>query len=147
MKSVLFKIYAPTVGLLLGATLLFAVSFGGVLWESRQLEAARHRWNAVGQEERKLQALEAFAASVERHRAFMERLTAPREASVQEVISLEPFGVFVEKLSRIYTDQGFFFLESFALQTCEEGRGKRSETDGECRPAAEVRGRKVFFQP
>lgn len=147
MKSVFFKMFAPTVGLLVGATLLFAVSLGGVLWESRQLEAARRRWNVLEQEERKLQALEAFAASVVRHQAFMERLSVSREASVQEVISLEPFGVFVEKLSRIYTDQGFFFLESFALKICEEGRGDGDETEAECRPAAEVRGRKVFFQP
>lgn len=146
MKSVFFKTYLPTLGLLVGATLLFGVSFGGMVWEGRQLEAARHRWNAVRQEERKLQALEAFAASVKHHEAFIQGLAAPREASVREVISLEPFGTFVEKLSRIYTDQGFFFLESFTLKTCEEGP-KGSETDAECRPVAELRGRKVFFQP
>ncbi len=146
MKSAFFKTYLPTLGLLVGATLLFGVSLGGVMWESRQSEAARQRWNAVRQEERKLQALEAFAASVKQHEAFIQGLTAPREASVREIISLEPFGIFVDKLSRIYTDQGFFFLESFTVKACEEGP-KGSETGAECRPVAELRGRKVFFQP
>lgn len=106
----------------------------------------RDRGSAVQQEQLKLHRLEAYAASLKNYEAALRRLGEPREAVHKEEITLEPFGAFVEKLSKIYTDQGLFFLESFELKTCDE-KEKQEKSSSPCRPYAEVRGRKVYFQP
>lgn len=147
MKGSAFaKVYGPTLALLWGATVLFGVSLGLAVSEIRQHRLAQERLRAVQEEEQKLHRLEAFAASLGQYDAVIRRLAGPREAAVQEKIALEPFGAFVEKMARIYTDQGFFFLVSFAVETCEGGK-TAGEVDSECRPYAELRGRKVYFQP
>lgn len=141
-----FKAYGSTLALLWGATVLFGVSLGLAVFEMRHHRAVEDRWRAVQEEEKRLQRLEAFAASLVRYDAVMQRLTGPREAAVQEKIALEPFGAFVEKLTRIYTDQGFFFLDSFSMETCQGGKTP-GEAETDCRPYAELKGRKVYFQP
>uniref|UniRef100_A0A832EJR0 Uncharacterized protein n=1 Tax=Desulfacinum infernum TaxID=35837 RepID=A0A832EJR0_9BACT len=146
--SVFLKGYLSTFVLFWGAGVLFAITLALAVLEKTHYGKAQARWEAVQAEERKVRGLETFAASLGRYEAVIHRLASPREATVQERIALEPFEAFVEKLSRIYTDQGFFFLESFVLETCEEEKKTAaSATPAECRPYAEVRGRKVYFQP
>ena len=148
--SVFFRAYLSTFVLFWGAAVLFAITLALAVLEQTHYRNAQARWEAVRAEERKVLGLETFAASLVRYDPVIRTLASPREATVQEKIALEPFEAFVEKLSRIYMDQGFFFLESFALETCEEEEEKKtvpSATQAECRPYAEVRGRKVYFQP
>ncbi len=144
--SPFFKTCLPPWILLCGATLVFAGSFWLMVREWRHLQAERERWNVLQQEQHKVRRLETFAASLQNYDAFLRRLAEPREAFHKEEITLEPFGTFVEKLSRIYTDQGFFFLDSFELKTCEE-KDRHGKEQPPCRPYAELQGKKIYFRP
>jgi len=144
--SVFLKIYAPTLAILWAVTVLCAFSAWLLISEMRHWRSAQHRWAAVQAEQQKLHALEQFAASLKTYEPIIHRLSAPREAVVNEKILVEPFEPFVEKISKIYTDHGFFFLESFVLETCEKNPSDVESQDG-CRPYAEVRGKKVYFRP
>lgn len=147
-ESVFLRGYLSTLVLFWGAAVLFGITLALAVLEQTRYRHAQEQWRAVQTEEDKVRRLETFAASLTHIDPKLSTLTHPREAAVQEKIALEPFDAFVEKLSRIYTHQGFFFLESFALETCDEDkRTAPSDSAVPCRPYAEVRGRKVYFQP
>ncbi|ROQ90664.1 hypothetical protein EDC27_2546 [Desulfosoma caldarium] len=148
-ESVFLKGYFRPLGLLLAATLLFVITLALGILEHRRYRHAQEYWRAVQAEEEKVRHLEAFAATLAHIDPGFFSMTPPREAVVEEKIALEPFSAFVEKLSRIYTDQGYFFMDSFVLETCdaEGNKSAPSRSAGACRPHADVRGKKVYFQP
>lgn len=147
-ESVFLRGHLTTLVLFWGAAVLFGITLALMVMEQTRYRHAQEQWRAVQAEEEKVRRLQTFAASLAHIDPMLLTLAPPREAVIQERIAMEPFDAFVEKLARIYTDQGFFFVESFVLETCDEdSKAAPLNTGAECRPYAEVRGRKVYFQP
>ncbi len=100
---------------------------------------------AVDHEERQLAALERFVEELRGVRDRLEKLTPMREASVDETILLDPFDLFMAKLSNLSRRQGFFFVDSLELTTClGKAKGGR-ENEALCIPSARLKGRIVSF--
>jgi len=72
---------------------------------------------------------------------FWRRLTPPQEIQILEKVGLRPLEEAILKLSELYTERGFFFLEEFRLNTCVETGGRRRG----CVPHLLVRGKKAVF--
>ncbi|MEJ5299994.1 MAG: hypothetical protein WHS38_03300 [Thermodesulforhabdaceae bacterium] len=113
-------------------------------------EAVAYRYalaleKSIQADEKKLNALERFVEEINRYEIPLSRLGPPREATVEEEILLEPFDSFLSKLSAIYENQGFFFLESMEITTCLEIKDMKLTRKEKCVPTARIKGKVVTF--
>ncbi len=76
---------------------------------------------------------------------FWRRLGTPQEVRIYEKLGLRPLEETVYKLSDLYVERGFFFLERLELETCEGRKGRPSRKVGPCKAHLYVAGKKVVF--
>ncbi len=76
---------------------------------------------------------------------FWRNLGPPQEVKIFEKVGLHPLEEAILKLSDLYTERGFFFLEEFRLHTCVDQKDRRRRRAGPCVPYLFVKGRKAVF--
>ena len=76
------------------------------------------------------------------HYPFWRSLSAPQKIYIQEKVALHPLKESLTKLSELYVEKGFFFLDHFRLETCLDSSSKKERN---CIPHFEVKGQKILF--
>ncbi len=145
MKDLL-RIYRKEWAGLLTVTLVFILSFYLVVRAYAHYRENLHRLRLL---KSSLQEAEGY---LERFRlydrySFWRNLGPPQEVKIFEKVGLHPLREAILKLSDLYTERGFFFLEEFRLSTCADRKDKRrgSHRTGPCVPHLYVKGKKVIF--
>lgn len=145
VKGIIFKIYLKLFILYGVALCAFGASSWFLVQEVISYRDARSFEQFIQKEEMKLRNLESFVQNLSRYEIPLARLTSAREAIIDEQILLEPFDNFLKKISSLYNEQGFFFMDSFTAITCIEIKDMKLTVKDKCVPIATIKGRMVYI--
>lgn len=143
MKGFLNIYRREWIGLLV-LTMVFVVSAFLATREYGRFERNVYLSGRLKQELRVAEEVLRRLENYDRH-PFWRHLSPPQEVKIYEKLGLRPFEEAIYKLSNLYVERGFFFLDKFELRTClGEKRGVRRSRPS-CVPHFYVTGRKVLF--
>lgn len=145
IKRAIWKIHCKTIMIYFFSLCVFTMSSWFLIKKIVSYHEARITMEFLKSEEIKLAALEKFVQDVRRYRVSLDRIIPPQEVSIDEQILMEPLDNFFKKLSDIYSEKGFFFIESMNITTCIEIKDMKFSKQPNCSPMANIKGRKVYF--
>lgn len=145
VKKAIWKVHFKILVIYFCSICIFGVSSWFLIKKIVSYREAKTAMQSLRSDEIKIAALEKFAQDVQRYKVSLDRITSPREVSIEEQILMEPLDNFFKKLSDIYSEHGFFFIESMNITTCIEIKDMKLSRQPNCSPVASIKGRKVYF--